>query len=75
VQAKNEFLLFVIDEILNDIIPDQPVVIETGGLYDFMEPGLLLYIAGENPKNEKDIRKETRAITVSPEEVKSFNWD
>lgn len=75
VQTRNQFLPVVIDKVLKDIVPNQPVVIETGGLYDFIEPGLLLYIAGKNPKNGKEIRKETRAITISPEEVKSFNWD
>lgn len=75
VQAENDSLPEVLDEIMKRTIPSQPVVIETGGLYDYIEPGLLLYIAGDDPKKEAVIRENSKVIKLTTIEVWNFNWD
>ncbi|HKJ77989.1 MAG TPA: hypothetical protein VKA10_00585, partial [Prolixibacteraceae bacterium] len=75
VQAKNEFLPDVLNEILKRTEPNQPVIIETGGLYDYMEPGLLLYIEDENPKKKVMVRNDSKVLKLTSFEVWHFDWD
>ena len=45
--------------LLPKLDPSQPVVVESGGLYDFIEPSVLLRITGHNPKITGSIRPGT----------------
>jgi len=74
VQAKNENLAEAFCLILKSVRPEQPVVVESGGLYEIIEPGLLFFIAGEKPKKEIEIRRGTNVVKVPSGEVRNFEW-
>jgi len=74
VQAKNEKLEEAFNMISEIILPGQPVVVESGGLYEFIEPGMLFFIDGEKPKKEVRIRKGTNVVKVNSGEVNNFDW-
>ena len=71
----NESLPGVLNGMLKYIHPNQPVVMETGDLCDYMEPGLLLYITGENPEIYETIRNDSKVIKLSSSGVRHFNRD
>lgn len=75
VQAENNSLPAVFAEIMNRTARNHPIVIETGGLYNHVEPGLLFYILGENPKKEIKVRNESKVIRLSSAEINDFNWN
>jgi len=53
VQCKNELLLEMFN-VLNGVLPyNKPVVIESGGLYNVINPKFLLYIVGNDCKKVK----------------------
>lgn len=75
VQAKNEKLAETIQLISELIQQNQPVVIESGGLYNVIEPGFLFFVTGENAKKVIQIRKGTNVVKVNSGEVNYFEWD
>lgn len=75
VQVKNENLGDSFNMILESIRPKQPVVVESGGLYDILEPGLLFFVSGEKPKEQMQIRKSTNVVKVNSGEVTNFEWN
>lgn len=75
VQAKNENLADAFNLIVKSIHPEQPVVIESGGLYEILEPGLLVFVTGEEPKKDFRIRKDTNVVKVQSGEIKNFEWN
>lgn len=75
VQAKNDHLSSALDFILREINPENPVVIESGGLYNFVEPGILLFIKGPDIKKQEEIRKKSTVISLSAKELRNYNWD
>ncbi len=75
IQSENRNLANAFELLLNQIDPSDPVVVESGGLYDFVEPGILVHIFGENGKKSTPVRPETNVVKVSSGEAKNFNWD
>lgn len=74
VQAKNKKLGEAFNRISEIILPEQPVVVESGGLYEIIEPGMLFFVTGEKPKKEIQIRRGTNLVKVDSGEVNNFNW-
>ncbi len=74
IQAKNDYLPQAVEMVLQQINSMNPVVIESGGLYDFWEPGLLVYIEGEELKRESNIRPHSTVIRLSSDEAQNFDW-
>jgi len=75
IQSENRISAKAFGALLNQIDTLKPIIVESGGLYDFVEPGILVHIFGENGKNTTEIRPETNVVKVFSEEVKDFNWD
>lgn len=75
VQEKNENLREAFNMILESIRPEQPMVVESGGLYDILEPGLLFFVSGEKPKKQMQFRKGTNVVKVQSNEIKIFEWN
>ncbi len=75
IQSENSNLAKAFELVVNEIEPGTPVIVESGGLYDFVEPGILVHIFDGNGKNTTEIRQESKIVKVSSEEVKNFNWD
>lgn len=74
VQANNENLTDAFNLILKYVDPEQPVVVESGGLYEIMEPGMLFFVSGAKPKKEIQIREDTNIVKVDSGEVTNFDW-
>lgn len=74
VQAKNENLEHAFSMILGATRPEQPLVVESGGLYGILEPGLLFFISGEAPKKQMQMRKGTNVVKVNSPEINNFEW-
>lgn len=72
VQCKKDGLDDALEHLLPLLNPDQPVVVESGGLYNLVEPGLLIYIAGNEMKKKIQIRPESKVIALFQNEVKNF---
>lgn len=75
IQSGNRILAIAFETLLDQIDPSKPVVVESGGLYDFVEPGILVHVFGENGKKSTPVRPETNVVNVSSEEVKDFCWN
>ncbi len=69
IQARNEHVLEAFGQLLSKLDPSQPVVVESGGLYDFVEPSVLLHITGGNQEKNTHFRPETEMVIRSSEEV------
>ncbi|TRX70977.1 hypothetical protein [Carboxylicivirga sp. M1479] len=75
VQCKNQNLLQMF-ELLQSYFPnDKPIIIESGGLYNYIEPRTLYYIQGEDSSKQKFIRKGGNKITLSPSEATKLNME
>ena len=75
VQVKNEKLADAFDLILKSVGSEQPIVVESGGLYEILEPGLLFFINGEKSKKEVQFRKGTNLVKVDSGEVTNVEWN
>jgi hypothetical protein len=75
VQAKNEKLEEAFNMVSEFFQPEQPVVVESGGFYEILEPGLLFFVSGEKPKEQMQIRKGTEVVKVDSVEVTNFEWN
>jgi len=75
IQSENRMLANAFKIVLKEIGSGKPVVIESGGLYDFVEPGILIHIFGNNGKKTTEHRSESDVVKISSDEVKNFNWD
>jgi hypothetical protein len=69
IQARNEHLLEAFGQLLAELDISQPVVVESGGLYDFIEPSVLVHIAGERPGKNTHFRPETNRVILTSDEV------
>lgn len=72
IQCKKENLKEALEQLAPLLNPQEPVVAESGGLYDLVEPGLLVYITGNEMKKKIQIRPESKRITLHQNEVKDF---
>lgn len=72
IQCKKEYLSDALERLFPLLNPEAPVVVESGGLYDLVEPGLLIYITGNEMKKKIQVRPESKVITLSQNEVKDF---
>ena len=73
VQCKNEQLPKMFEQLQPYLPNDKPVIIESGGLYDFIEPRTLYYIKGEDLTRKHTIRNGVNKIVLSPDEAASLN--
>lgn len=72
VQCKKEYLNEALEKLFPLLNPEQPVVVESGGLYNLVEPGLLIYITGNELKKKIEIRPESKVAALAQNEVKDF---
>ncbi len=75
VQSENPNLAKAFETLLSHVDPLKPVIVESGGLYDVVEPGILVHVFSENGKTTTEIRPESNVIKVSREEAIDFDWD
>ncbi|MBR8535320.1 hypothetical protein KDU71_07095 [Carboxylicivirga sediminis] len=73
VQCKNPHLPLMFASLTNYLPKDKPVIIETGGLYNFINPHALYYIKGEDSSKQKPMRDGNNIIVLSPDEALVFN--
>ncbi|WP_430815052.1 hypothetical protein [Carboxylicivirga sp. RSCT41] len=73
VQCKNHNLPHMFISLKSYLPDDKPVIIESGGLYDFIEPRTLYYIKGEDTTKQKNIRKGNNTVILSPDEATHLN--
>lgn len=69
IQARNEYVLDAFGRLLPEFDPSQPLVVESGGLYDFVEPSVLVHIAGEKQDKNSHFRPETESVILTSDEV------
>lgn len=74
IQAKNDQVLNALNMLAQHLNPASPVVVESGGLYDYIEPALLLNVVGENSGKKIGIRKNTKVVFLPSDKVSSYNW-
>lgn len=75
IQCKNNHLPDAMNVVFKQIQLETPVVVESGGLYDFLEPAILVHIAGQEMKKESKIRNNSKVIRLLSGEVQQLNWD
>ncbi len=75
IQAKNDQLLNAINLLNEQLNPASPVVVESGGLYDYIEPALLLNVVGEDSGKIINIRKNSKSVLLPSGKVSAFNWN
>jgi len=75
VQAKNSRLLDVINLLSGKLSTTEPVVVESGGLYDYVEPSLLVTVTGEGSGKDISTRSDSNTVSVLSGNVKDFRWD
>ncbi|MBS2210887.1 hypothetical protein KEM09_05725 [Carboxylicivirga mesophila] len=73
VQCKNQNLPQMFDNLQAFLTIDKPVIIETGGLYNYINPHTLYYIKGEDSSKQKPMRDGNNIIMLSPDEALAFN--
>ena len=73
IQSGPENLMKGMDMILAGA-DGKPVVAESGGLYHFAEPGLLVYVRGETIKQEMHVRSSTRKVILETHQTGEFHW-
>jgi len=69
VQCKNASLSEMFSYLQTYLPMDKPVIIESGGLYNILEPGIFYYIKGKDDSKEKIVRDGGNRTIVSPENV------
>jgi hypothetical protein len=69
IQARNEHVLEAFTRLLPELDPARPVVIESGGLYDFLEPAVLVHIAGGTQDKNTHFRSDTECVMLTSDEV------
>ncbi len=75
IQAKNDQLMNVVSLLIEQLNPANPVIVESGGLYDYIEPALLLNVVGENSGKKINIRKNSNVVHLPSDKISVFNWD
>lgn len=75
IQAKNDQLPEAINLLSVHLNPYEPVVVESGGLYDYIEPSLLITIIGNKNGKEINIRNSTNALNLPSAKVHEFMWN
>ncbi|MBK3519280.1 hypothetical protein [Carboxylicivirga marina] len=69
VQCKNENLSQMFEHLQGFLPNDKPIVIESGGLYNYIVPHVLYYIKGEDSLKKHVIRDGDDKIVLSPDEA------
>ncbi|WP_372947446.1 hypothetical protein [Mariniphaga sp.] len=75
VQCKPGYLAGAMDYLLPLLGSESPVTVESGGLYDILEPGLLIFITGKEVKKNFLFRSETRVLHLNAEDVQQFTGE
>jgi hypothetical protein len=71
-QCKPGHLSVAMDCLLPLLSSESPVIVESGGLYDILEPGLLIFITGGEAKKTFHIRPETLVLHLDSADVQEF---
>lgn len=74
IQTRKDHVLKAFRLIEPYLDPQEPVVVESGGLYDFVEPSVLVQIMGEGSKTTPDIRPGTNSIILTSDEALAGSW-
>lgn len=69
VQCKNNNLLKMFEQLLTHLPIDKPVIIESGGLYNYIDPQTLYYIKGDDTSKEKVLRDGENKVVLTPDEA------
>ena len=69
VQCKNQNLPKMFEHLSTYLPDDKPVIIESGGLYNIIEPHIFYYIKGDDTSKEKKVREGNNKVIVSPGEA------
>ncbi|SMO90297.1 hypothetical protein SAMN06265379_11359 [Saccharicrinis carchari] len=69
VQCKNEHLPVMFEQLRQLLPMDKPLIIESGGLYNILEPSIFYYIRGKDTSKEKLVREGRSRINVTPDEA------
>jgi hypothetical protein len=69
IQARNEHVLEAFGQLLPGLDPSQPVVVESGGLYDFLEPSVLVHITGGIQDKNNHFRPGSERVILASDEV------
>lgn len=72
VQCKPGHLAGAMDHLLPLLNSKSPVIVESGGLYGILEPGLLVFISGEEVKKNVHIRTESSVLHLDSADVQQF---
>jgi hypothetical protein len=75
IQARNEHVLDAFIHLLPELDPSQPLMIESGGLYDFVEPAILVHINGGGADKNAHFRQESEKIILTSEEAFKKDWN
>lgn len=75
VQCKPGYLAGAMEYLFPLLSSESPVIVESGGLYEILEPGLLIFIRGDEVKKDFCIRPETRVLHLNAEDVQQFNGE
>ncbi|MBW6536088.1 MAG: hypothetical protein K0B11_13860 [Mariniphaga sp.] len=75
VQCKPGHLAGAMEYLFPLLSSESPVIVESGGLYEILEPGLLIFITGAEVKKDFRIRSETRVLHLNTEDVKQFTGE
>lgn len=75
IQSGHSDLLEPLHHLMGILEPNQPVVVESGGLYDFLEPGLLIHIDGGHRDKNSTVRRETNYMSMTSGEVFEYDWN
>ncbi len=75
VQCKNPNLPDMFETLQTYLPTDKPVIIESGGLYNFINPHTLYYIQGEDTSKQKPMRDGNNKIVLSPDEALALNTE
>lgn len=75
IQSRNEHVMEAYRQLLPRMDSSQPVVVESGGLYDFAEPAILVQIVGGTTDKNSYVRPETARIILASEEAVNNSWE
>lgn len=75
IQSGHSDVLEPFHYLMEILEPNQPIVVESGGLYDFLEPGLLIHIDGGHRDKNSTVRRETNYMNMASGEVFEYDWN
>ena len=75
VQAKEHALAGALDEILKFLGDREPLVVESGGLHNYIEPGLTIFIEGPGDPKKVSIPGISRILRLTSDLALQENWE